>query len=128
MRKLLALVAVPVLLTGCVFQGGSLSQIGIEPISVEPLKSSEYSVLGNVTGEASRESFLIFGMFEGCSVKPFCADDPAETAYFNAVQSVPQADALIAPRSKINRFSIPGIYSKTTVTISGKAIQLKPRG
>lgn len=104
-----------------------MESTSLGPVRIAPLTSSEYAILGNVTGVATAESYLgIFGAFENCNIPLICAPNPEKTAYYNAVQSVPEADALIAPRSKTESFTIPLIYSKKTVTITGKAIQLKP--
>jgi len=47
-----------------------------------------------------------------------------QSAIYNAVQSVPNADAIINPRFHEESYSVGIWYNKTTVTVKGKAISI----
>ena len=129
--KYIVITVTILLLSGCSIKNNSVSELAAEH---EPVKSNvAYEVLGETSGSAETTRFLIFG--------PYYTDgdmttyqshfegemefDLAKTrAIFNAIDSVPNAHALINPRWKIEE-EIGFLWlSKTTkATVYATAIK-----
>ena len=114
-------------LTGCVSQANRLASW--TPPLEELKTTATYDVIGDAKGTATGET--LFGFiplsFGGESKKGQLAGslilNPIESAaYYNAIESVPTADALIATRStrEVKNYIV---YVKETVTVKGKAIR-----
>ncbi len=118
-----------VFLSGC--KTMNVPTLGVGQIGFEPLNSSEYKILGDAEGEATVWHILgmpfgdtqVYGWL-GNSWRSGWGEGLAyKAAMYKAIDSVPEADAIILPRSKgeANEFILFGVH-KTTV--KGKAIQI----
>ena len=111
-------------LTGCVSQANRMSMHGA---AMEGMKTTAtYDVLGEATGTST--GGRLFGIFAiGGEAKngqsgAFIMNPIEAAAVYNAIESVPTADALIATRMSKdvkNYF----VYAKETVTVKGKAVR-----
>lgn len=91
---------------------------------IEALKREDYQVLRKTKGKASSTRFYVLFFPIG---KHKSNEELFENAYFDAVDNLPNADALILPRQKIKKFTIPLLlvnFSKSTVTVSGLGISV----
>lgn len=128
-RSILAVVAVAFLVSvaGCTSMSNTIPgrQPGLEELSTE----ATYDVIGPTEGTSSGGRlfwFIPIGMENkagniGGRIIPF-PNPVLAAATYNAIENVPGADAMIAPRYNIvtkNYF----IYKEQTVTIKGKAIR-----
>lgn len=94
---------------------------------IEALQSKDYNVLQTTTGSAStsRFYFLLFPIG-----KHKTNSELFESAYYDAVDNLPNADALILPRQKIKKFTVPLLlvnYNRREVTVSGVGISVKDK-
>lgn len=89
--------------------------------------SATYDVLGEATGTSAGGK--LFGIFRvggeskvGQLSGTFLVNPVESAAVYNAIESVPTADALIAPRwsKEVSNYVI---YMRETVTVKGKAIR-----
>lgn len=121
------------LLTGCSAKFNSVQPVGIRNIELEPLKSSEYEIVKNVTGKATVKTFLIFRI-EGENKSGFLAsnlkfesdiDLAKGNAIYNAINNNDDIDALLCPKFTKISSGIPFLYTVTTVTVKGKGIKIK---
>jgi len=119
-----------VFLSGC--KTLNVPTLGVGQIGFEPLNSSEYKILGDAEGEATVWHILGFpfgdiqeyGWLGNAFGSPFGNSGLAyKAAMYKAIDSVPEADAIILPRSKgmANEFILFGIH---TATVKGKAIKI----
>lgn len=95
-----------------------------ETAQIEPLKKEDYTVLKPTTGKAStgRCYILFFPIGKNKSNAELF-----DNAYYKAVDNLPDADALLLPRQKINKFTVPLIifnYQRRTTTVTGVGISL----
>lgn len=91
---------------------------------VEALSKDDYTVLRTTSGKASTVRCYILFIPIG---KHKTNVELYENAYYNAVDNLPNADALLLPRQKTKRLTIPLIlfnYSKRTTTVSGVGISI----
>jgi hypothetical protein len=121
------------LLTGCSANFNSVQPIGIKNLELEPLKSSEYEIIKDVTGSATVKTFLIFRV-EGENNFGFLAsnlsmksgvDLAKGNAIYNAINNNDDIDALLCPKFTKKYSGIPFLYTETTVTVKGKGIKIK---
>lgn len=118
-------------LTGCTMMQTSIPGIGA-PLG--DLKTqATYDVIGPAKGTATGAT--LFGIIPIGGEKNFgtiatggfqrYVDPVVANATYNAIASVPTADAIIAPRwsTKIDNYII---YQERTVTLEGKAVRLNP--
>ncbi|MFA5138799.1 MAG: hypothetical protein WC728_06145 [Elusimicrobiota bacterium] len=134
------LVGMAVLLTGCV------SSIKKYPygmmntgLSLNSLARDQYEILSDVEGRASASQILFFKFTEGGN-KSFSgslasgrqeflmggADPVIQAALYNAMESQPDADGIVAVRViKGEQTVVPLLFKKITVTLKGKAIKVK---
>lgn len=97
-------------------------------LDFQSLSSSEYKILGDAegTGHAGHVLFIPFGDtgIRGCIGSMF---QPAGSAYsaamYNAIESVPGADAILLPRSNGKTVEFL-LFGESTVTVKGKAIKI----
>jgi hypothetical protein len=92
---------------------------------IQALTPSEYEVLRQTNGSASSKRFYILFIPIG---KHKTTEELYENSYYNAVENLPSADALLLPRQSISRFTLPLIlftYDKRTVSTTGVGISLK---
>jgi hypothetical protein len=126
----LAVVCAMMGLTGCVSYSNSLPY-GPAPL-LELKTTATYDVIGDATGTATgaklfgfipiggeKKSGMVGGMIQ--------LDPVAKTAIYNAIESVPTADSLLAPRYSV-KVSDYVIYTEETVTVKGKAIRYNVSG
>ena len=94
---------------------------------IEALKKDDYTVLRKTTGKASTKRFYILFIPVG---KHKSNSELFDNAYYNAIENIPNADALILPRQKIKKSIIPLILlniSKRTTTVSGLGISVNDK-
>ncbi len=175
MKSLLSLVFLAVvILTGCSGASNTMQGTYIDRIKIEPLKDTDYEIIGDVKGEGSVTYVMgikfggshsgnaplphssSFPSFDGTSgvlliaagavgvyVDPiagailavpalinliFSGDATAEDeAMYNAISTVPGADALISPRVDRSYFRVLPFYSKEEAKVTAKAIRIKIR-
>lgn len=118
-----------VFLSGCTFTSLTVPASGIGQIEFEPLNSNEYEILGDAEGEATvgYVLFFPFGDFQekGWIGSAFSLSGWAhQAAVYKAIESVPEADAILVPRSKGSGFKLFPLFGKQTVTVKGKAIKI----
>jgi len=94
---------------------------------IEALHSNDYDVLQTTTGSASTSRFYFLFFPIG---KHKSNSELFENAYYEAVDNLPNADALILPRQKIKKFTVPLLlvnYNRREVTVSGVGISVKDK-
>lgn len=90
----------------------------------EPLKRNDYKLLSTTTGYAQTRQFYILFIPIG---KSKTNQELESNAYNQAVENCSGADAIILPRTKYKRFSIPLLlvnYSSRSVTINGRGVNI----
>ena len=109
----------------------SLNQSNESPLKnmsqIEALKRNEYNVLKTTTGSAATSRFYLLFFPIG---KHKTNTELYENAYYNAVDNLSNADALIMARQQIKRFTIPLIvvnYYRREVTVTGLGISVKDK-
>lgn len=118
-----------VLLTACATNYSTMHRV--EP-SLQN-SNAEYKVLERVTGTAECQKILIFEVGEsdcgGSMISTLLGSGetaPVEQkAMTRAVDSIPKADAMLAPRFTYVEESIPFIMVKRKVSVTGKAVEFK---
>lgn len=94
---------------------------------IEALKRNDYNVLRTTTGSAFTSRFFILFFPIG---KYKTNSELYENAYYDAVDNLPNADALILPRQKIKKLTVPLLfvtYSQREITVSGVGISVKDK-
>lgn len=94
---------------------------------IEALQSKDYNVLQTTTGSASTSRFYFLFFPIG---KHKTNSELYESAYYDAVDNLPNADALILPRQQIKKFTVPLLlvnYNRREVTVSGVGISVKDK-
>jgi hypothetical protein len=92
---------------------------------IEALKREDYNVLRTTTGSASTTTIRILFFPIG---KYKTNSELYENAYADAIDNLPNADALILPRQQTKKLTIPLIlvnYSTRKVTVTGVGISVK---
>ena len=92
---------------------------------IEALKRDEYDVMKTTTGKASSSTFYLLFFPIG---KHKSGEELYNSAYYKAVENLPNSDALILPRTKNKKFFIPLIlinYSRRTTEVSGLGVSVK---
>lgn len=125
----LAGLSTAVLLTACASNYSTMHQV--QP-SLQN-NSAEYNVLERVTGTAECQKILIFEVGEsdcggGMLAAIFGSGETApveQKAMTRAVDSIPKADAMLAPRFTYVEENIPLIMVKRKVSVTGKAVEFK---
>ena len=111
--------------TGCVscFNRAPKTEVALEPLKT----TATYDVIGEATGTASGGK--LFGFIHvggedkyGQLGGTFTVSPVEKAAMYNAIESVPTADALLAPRFEAKHANY-FFYSSETVTVKGKAIR-----
>lgn len=120
-----AIVCALVGLTGCIT---SSERIPGGKVPLEALKTTAtYDIIGEATGTATGGKLFgfipiggenKFGQVDGMML----VNPVDQAAVYNAIESVPTADALLAPRwaKKVSNYFV---YAEETVTVKGKAIR-----
>ncbi len=94
---------------------------------VASLKREEYTILGTTTGKASTTRFYVLFIPIG---KHKTNSELFDNAYYEAVENLPNADAMIFPRQRTNKLTIPLLllnYNKRTTTVTGVGISVDAR-
>lgn len=120
---------------------GCASTTSVVPEAGLPLKPLEttatYDVIGSTTGSAS--GAILFGVIKlpfgpkkigvintGVPTLALCPIKNA--AAYNAIEAIPKADALVAPRWVVETTDNWGIYKKIKATVKGKAVRYNTSG
>ena len=120
-----ALVSTIVCNSGCV---SYFSRAPQGSVSLEALETTAtYDIIGDATGTATGGKLFglisIGGEDKFGQVGPmFSANPVMRAAVYNAIESVPTADTILAPRYRIKTSNYI-IYSEQTVTVKGKAVR-----
>jgi len=124
----LATVGLGMMMTGCISYGNRAPSAGVP---LEDLKTTAtYDVIGDATGTST--GAVLFGIIpiggenKSGQLGSMILVNPVEkAAVYNAIESVPTADALLAPRfnTKVSNYIV---YKEQTVTVKGKAIRYNP--
>ena len=105
--------------------------------TVANLDRDHYEILGEAQGEASVSYVFFFFpigarpemgvLYNPLNMSPFSAAvGPVRgMALYNAIESVPGADIIIAPRYESTVKGFPPFYWTTTVKVRGKAVVIK---
>lgn len=91
---------------------------------IEALKKEDYKVLRQTKGKASTTRFYFLFIPIG---KHKSNAELFDNAYYKAVDNLHSADALLLPRQKIKKFTIPFIlfnFNKRTTTVSGLGVSV----
>ena len=105
--------------------------------TVATLDKDQYEIVGKVEGEATVT--YVFSFFpigskpqSGVLYNPFrpdpfspAAGSPSGMARYNAIESQPGVDMIIAPRFESKVEGFPPFYWKTTVKVKGKGVKIK---
>ncbi|WP_339794451.1 hypothetical protein [uncultured Imperialibacter sp.] len=94
---------------------------------IEALKREEYRVLKKTEGKASTTRFYLLFIPIG---KHKSNSELFENAYYQAVDNLPNADALILPRQKIEKFTLPLLlfnFNRRTTTVSGLGVSVNDK-
>lgn len=133
MNKVLPLAVAAMFALNCKTAQKTTNEIGVDVLKFERLKRSEYKIIGNVTGSSNTQTILgIFqlGVEKQASYVDATPDAPEKisaadrAAIYNALESAPDADAVILPRFERDIFAIPLLYRQVKVTVRAKAISL----
>ena len=128
--KMLASATLLIAFSGCSMKSSHMAIIN-PTLSNTNVK---YDILESTSGSAG--CIAIFSFFEigetsGCAF-PFAkalfgieTDNIESVAMSKAIDGIPKADAMLAPRFTATGFTIPIIYNKKTITVKGKAIEFK---
>lgn len=135
MLKILRLTVVAALLvalgSGCMMMSSSIPEISAVPME-EMKTTATYDIIGPAEGTST--GGYLFGFFAvkcenksgaiGASVGLDRLYSPVQqAAVYNAIESVPTADALISPRFHTTVEKNFFLYREETVTVRGKAIR-----
>lgn len=94
---------------------------------IEALTRDDYTVLRTTTGKASTTRCYILFIPIG---KHKSNTELFDNAYYEAVDNLPNADALILPRQETKKITIPLIlfnYNKRTTTVTGVGISVNDK-
>ncbi len=94
---------------------------------IEALTKEDYTVLRTTTGKASTVRCYILFIPIG---KHKSNTELFDNAYYEAVDNLPNADALILPRQEVKKLTIPLIifnYNKRTTTVTGVGISVNDK-
>jgi hypothetical protein len=129
--KFLLLSSVIIVLSSCSVlpnRQNITNEYSINNISqIEALKRDDYNVLRTTSGTAATSRFYLFIFPMG---KHKTNTELYQNAYYDAVDNLPNADALILPRQTIKKFILPLIlfnYSRREVTVTGVGISIKDK-
>lgn len=118
-------ITIPLLSSSSQNQSNELSLSNTSQI--EALKREDYNVLKTTTGNAATSRFYLLFFPIG---KHKTNTELYDNAYYNAVDNLSNADALIMARQQIKRFTIPLLlinYSRREVTVTGVGISVKDK-
>ncbi|HPB12181.1 MAG TPA: hypothetical protein PLU38_01965 [Kiritimatiellia bacterium] len=124
-------ITVLIMVNGALLLGGCASfsnKIAQQDIPLEMLRTTAtYDIIGEATGTATGGKlfgFISIGGEEkyGQLGNMILVSPVEKAAVYNAIESVPTADALLAPRFSSKRSNYL-IYSEESVTVKGKAIR-----
>ena len=115
-------------MSGCVSYSRVAPMSDVEEVQLAELQTTAtYDIIGNATGSATGGK--LFGFIPIGGEKKFgrvgsmlTANPVVRAAIYNSMESVPTADALLAPRYAIKSSNYI-IYSEQTVTVKGKAVR-----
>ncbi len=130
MKKLtLAAAAAVIALSGC---ASSYSRMDIQNAPQVGAGNADFQILSRTSGSAECQKILFFEVGESpCGGSVISAVTgganqitPVEQkAMTRAIDSVPNADAMLAPRYSIEETGFPLLFKKKRVTVSGKAVE-----
>ncbi len=133
-KSLLVLVGFMMLvLISCSARYNTVQPVGIKNLELEPLTSSQYEIVKNVSGTATVKTFLMFRI-EGYNKSGFLSsnltsqstiDLAKSNAIYNAINNNSDIDAMLCPKFTKEVSGIPFLYTETTVSVTGKGIKIK---
>lgn len=138
MRSVSKILCLSTVLGLVVMFSGCSSMKAVAPAGALPLQelktSATYDVIGPATGTASGTvilGFIALGVPNEAGAiatgTPSVSLDPIKNAAtYKAIESVKDADALVAPRWHIETTDNWVVYKKVTATVKGKAIRYNP--
>src|SRR3989339_1699122 len=114
-----------VFVSGCSYNKVGLPGIGIEKtLSLENISRKDYKIMETAEGQATTKYYGLWPIpvfwMKGENTSTVMFGFPSssrakQSAIYNAVQSVPNADAIINPRFHEESYSVGIWYNKTTV-------------
>jgi hypothetical protein len=130
LKTILVAVAVMALGTGCMMVSNSTPQVAV-PLQEVTTKAT-YDIIGPAQGEST--GAYVLGIIPvkgenktgaiGTSLNLRKLYSPVQrAAIYNAIESVPTADALLAPRFQTTVTKNLFLFKEETVTVRGKAIR-----
>ena len=121
---ILPLIAIALLAFSCTSVRKTMSMVGVQDIKIEPLKSDQYEILGEVEGYGEAARFLIFGAtYNKYGDIPGVEGKAAGKAMYNAISMHEGADVLLAPKYDIEIFDAL-IFKKAKVKVKAKAVRI----
>ena len=130
MKSLIALFFCALFLTGCATSHKSISTSGV---NIDSYSSADFNteLLGPVTGGADIATILYtipiqLPFYNFGSYSPFIMnfyDFAKERATYEAIESAPSADGIIAPRINAETLDFFGLVQFSTVTVKGQAVK-----
>ena len=138
MRSVSKIMCLSAVLGLIVMSSGCKSMKAIVPGEGLPLAdiktTATYDVIGPATGTASGQiilGFIALGVPNeagaiATGTPAICLDPIKNAATYKAIESVVDADALVAPRWHIETTDNWIVYKKVTATVKGKAIRYNP--
>lgn len=123
-----AIASAAIVISGCVSYSSVAPMGGVGAVQLAELKTTAtYDIIGDATGSATGGRLFGFipigGENKVGQVGSMMVFDPVvRAAIYNAIESVPAADTLLAPRYSVKSSNYI-VYSEQTVTVKGKAVR-----
>ncbi|MBD2857748.1 hypothetical protein IB286_01930 [Spongiibacter sp. KMU-158] len=125
----LAVAAAALLVSGCASQYSRMDTLSAPAVGAG---EADFRILARTEGSAECQKILFFEVGEspcGGGIMSMLTGGanqvtPVEQkAMTRAIDSIPTADAMLAPRYSIEQTSFPLLFTKKRVTVSGKAVE-----
>jgi len=119
---------------GCSTRIARIPIVPVPELKIEALTRADYRVIGPAQGEATASAVFLFPLpicwvtVSGGGTYMFrlnASRRARDLAMYNAVESVPNADAMLTPRFKDERSSVFVWYTRHHSVVTGKAIEIK---
>jgi len=120
---------------GCSYKYHRMQTVLLKDIKIADLQRDQYIIIGDTIGFGCAEYVGLWPipiwwisaekkrgeLFGGVSTEPIAE----RVAMYNALEKMPEADAIIAPRFHRSKDRVFPWFSRSCVTVKGKAIQIK---